>query len=291
MFGASDIQSNWNPCFFEQGGLFDVFRPWREWFLRHVEAFPDLENLTEVAHQSAVAPVLSGGGFPVRFVRQQRILRSMKDDLGWRANYQMRIFLSGEVPSRPSNWHDFFNAWTWIFFPKLKAAINARHFHSLDESLEFPWKSVAGNRNREQDMLTLFDEGGLLVVTEDDELWDLICRRQWSELFLANKKRISVDVRFLPVGHALFECALKGHPKLHASCVRVRAEARRFDFSGRESSMSALTEIDTLASLKIIGRAQLRSPDDLHALPVWGIRGWHPRAEDPAFIADRTYFR
>jgi hypothetical protein len=291
MFGASDIQSNWNPCFFEQGGLFDVFKPWRDWFLRHDKAFPELDSLSDAAGHCAVAPVISGGGFPVKFVRQQRILRSAKEELGWRGHYQLRIFLTGEVPSRPSNWHDFFNAWTWIFLPKLKAAINARHFHCLDESLEFPWKPSAGNRNREQDMLTLFDEGGLLVVTEDDGLWNLIVQRDWRCLFLENGEKVAERVRFVPVGHALFECALKGHPKLHASCVRVRADASRFNFGDTESSRAALAEIDEYAALEMNRRAHLRSPDDLHALPIWGIRGWHPRSDDAEFISDKTHFR
>jgi len=291
MFGASEEQSNWNPRFFEQGGLFDVFRPWESWFLRYTSAFPELDALSLVADERAVAPVLSGGGFPVRFVRQQRIMRSQKSELGWRANYQLRIFLSGEVPTRPNNWHDFFNAWSWILLPQVKAAINARHFHCIEESSDFPWKLEGGNRNREQDMLTLFDEGGLLVVTEDDELWTLICERQWTALFLDNYQRLQNDVWFVPVGHALFECALKGHPKLHASCIRVRANARRLHRVGAEGVRNALAIVDEHAALEIKRRAQLHSPDDLHALPIWGIPGWHPRAGDASFLSDTSHFR
>ncbi|MEN9825263.1 MAG: hypothetical protein RI953_1008 [Pseudomonadota bacterium] len=291
MFATSEDHSNWNPRFFEQGGLFDVFKPWRRLFLHHVSAFPALEELSRIARCDAVSNVYSGGGFPVSFVRQQRIMRNRRAELGWRANYQLRIFLSGEVPTRPDNWHDFFNAWTWIYLPRLKAAINARHFHCMDENSEFPWRMSGGNRNREQDMLTVFDEGGLVVVTDDDDIWKMISHRQWRELFLENGPNLHQRACFIPVGHALFECALIGHPRLHASCIRVRSNIKRFSFANETATRRSLAAIDELAALEIARRELLMTPDDLHALPIWGIPGWHSRAGEEKFIADTAYFR
>lgn len=292
MLGASINQSIWNSRFFEQGGLFDVFKPWAEWFLLQSAAFPSLDSLTRASHECAVAPPLSGGGFPIRFVRQQRVMRQQRLDLGWRANYQLRIFFSGEVPSRTENWHDFFNAWTWIFLPRVKSAINKRHFYCLDETIEFPWRLQGGNRNREQDMLTLFDEGGLLVVTDDDELWQLVVERRWMSLFVEQSERVYAKMMFIPVGHALFECALNGHPHLHASCIRVTANvAQQLKRSDGGCSLETLKLIDERAALEIERRTHLRSPDDLHAFPIWGLRGWHPQAGDPSFISDKTHFR
>ncbi|MEY3900882.1 MAG: hypothetical protein RL189_188 [Pseudomonadota bacterium] len=291
MMTTSVEQSIWNPRFFEQGGLFDVFHLWRDWFLLHPNAFPDLRALSLVAAEDSVAEVRSGGGFPIRFVKQQRVMRNRRNDLGWHANYQLRIFLTGEVPSRPDNWHDFFNAWTWIYLPKLKAAINSRHFSCIDETSEFPWKTGGGNRSREQDMLTLFDEGGLLVVTDDDGLWDLLSTRRWQDFFREYGTNDCQRVMFIPVGHALFECALKGHPRLHASCIRVNCRPSEFSLSTREGWKNALATVDELAALKISRRTHLRSPDELHALPIWGIHGWHPRAGEDAFLSDSSYFR
>lgn len=292
MLRSSEIQCNWNPRFFEQGGLFEVFKDWQDWFLLHPDAFPDLDALTQLAHQNPRAPVLSGGGFPVRFIRQQRLQRQNRASLDWRSNYQLRIFLSGEVPSRPNNWHDFFNAWTWIYLPKVKATINWRHFQCIEESSGFPWRLEGGNRNREQDMLTLFDEGGMLVVTDNDELWDLIVRRQWKQIFCERFDELESKVNFVPVGHALFECALQGHPRLHASCVRVRCPSTLKAGASNPVELSRFWQrVDECAALEINRRAHLRSPDDLHALPIWGIPGWHPRAGEPAFVADSSYFR
>jgi len=291
MLDSSNNQSIWNPSFFEQGGLFDLFRPWSDWILRHSEAFPTLDELNVLMRQSRVAPVLSGGGFPLKCVKQQRIGRATRELLGWRADYQLRIFFSGEVPTRPNNWHDFFNAWSWIHFPKTKAAINQRHFTSAEEQLSFPWRRAGGNRNREQDFLTLFDEGGLLVVTSDDELWEAIKMRSWKELFCEQKERLCTRAAFLPVGHALYECALEKHPRLHASAVRVELDVSKLKTSSGELNLRELAGIDEAAALVLSQRSELRSPDDLHAFPIWGLPGWHPRAGQNEFVADPTYFR
>ncbi|MEY4064584.1 MAG: hypothetical protein RIR26_792 [Pseudomonadota bacterium] len=291
MLESSTHQSIWNPCFFEQGGLFELFLPWAEWILRYSEAFPPLSAINALMASSPVAPVRSGGGFPVQCVRQQRLGRSQRGELGWWGDYQLRIFFSGEVPTRPAHWHDFFNAWTWVHFPKVKAALNLRHFQCNEESQPFPWRRMSGNRNREQDFLTLFDEGGLIVVTDDDSLWQSICERDWREFFQNRRSSLGRDIAFYPVGHALYECALHGHPSIHASAIRVKMKPAPFVLGAGEFNLENLARIDEQAALVLSQRTLLRSPDDLHALPIWGLPGWHARAADPEFLSDSTYFR
>lgn len=291
MLNSSYNQSSWNPRFFEQGGLFDLFQPWSEWFMHHREAFPSLDALNALIVDRPSECVVSGGGFPVKFVKQQRVGRGQRRELSWQADYQMRIFLSGEVPSRPNNWHDFFNAWTWILFPRSKAALNVRHFICADESYAFPWKRSPGNRNTEQDFLTLFDEGGLIVVCESDEIWQLLLERRWPELFVENHDRLRDEVLFLPLGHALFDCAIAGNPKIHASSLRVRLDPRELKNRKGPLSSGALALIDEELALLLMRRQSHSHPDSLAAVPIWGIPGWHPNAGDSAFTSDRSYFR
>ena len=291
MLSSSYKQSNWNHRFFEQGGLFDLFVPWAEWFLQHHGAFPSLDELNALLLSCSRNPIASGGGFPLKLVRQQRIGRGTRRELGWRADYQMRIFLSGEVPSRADNWHDFFNAWSWIFFPRSKAALNLRHFICADELYGFPWRRQAGNRNAEQDFLTLFDEGGLVVVCEDDELWRLIQERRWEQLFLKNRARLKEDVVFLPFGHALFDCALAGNPKIHASAIRVKANPSSMKKSKGTLYSEALASVDEKLSWELVSRAVYVHSDALSAIPIWGIPGWSRNAEEESFFQDTSYFR
>ncbi|MEY2986750.1 MAG: hypothetical protein RJB13_271 [Pseudomonadota bacterium] len=291
MLNSPCKQSSWNHLFFEQGGLFDLFQPWSQWILQHDEAFPSLEELTALLLSLSERPILSGGGFQLKFVRQQRAGRGTRRDLGWRADYQMRIFLSGEVPTRPANWHDFFNAWSWIFFPRSKAALNLRHFMCADELYEFPWRRAAMNRNAEQDFLTLFDEGGLVVVCDDDDLWKLIQERRWVELFLENRQRLLEEVAFLPLGHALFDCALAGNPKIHASVIRVKASLHGLKKRQALSKSEELTMVDELLAHELNRRSVYKDTNSLYALPIWGIPGWSRDSERPEFFFDKNYFR
>ena len=56
-------------------------------------------------------------GKPVRFVPP-----GAKD-----AYYELKVYRTGEVETRPDNLHDFFNALAWLAFPRAKARINAMH--------------------------------------------------------------------------------------------------------------------------------------------------------------------
>ena len=70
-------------------------------------------------------------------------------------DYEMRVFDSGRVETRPDSKHDLFNALAWLAFPKTKARLNALH------AAEIPFEN--GRRGRFRDLLTLIDEGGAIV--------------------------------------------------------------------------------------------------------------------------------
>lgn len=65
--------------------------------------------------------------------------------------YEMQILKLGVIPTRLHNWHDFCNMLTWCRFPKIKAVLNA---------LQARPHGVL--RNRYQELLTMFDEGGVI---------------------------------------------------------------------------------------------------------------------------------
>ena len=45
--------------------------------------------------------------------------------------YECHIAATGEVPTRPHNWHDWFNALAWLVWPRLKGALNRRHLWAM----------------------------------------------------------------------------------------------------------------------------------------------------------------
>ena len=78
------------------------------------DRFPRHDDLNVLTVPSGV----SGGGAPIRFVPPAVPSREFS------AQYEVRIFETGEVQTRPDNWHDLFNALVWLAFPRTKAVLN-----------------------------------------------------------------------------------------------------------------------------------------------------------------------
>ena len=111
-------------------------------------------------------------GRPVRFVAPGE-----KD-----AYYEIQVYETGRVETRPDSLHDYFNALAWLAFPLTKARINAMH------AAEIPRER--GRRGRLRDLLTIFDEGGAIVQCDDAELISLLKGFEWKKLFWENRERV-----------------------------------------------------------------------------------------------------
>jgi len=218
------------------------------------DRFPRLDEINALTAPS----VASGAGAPIRFVLPATPSREFS------AQYEIRIFETGEVQTRPDNWHDLFNALAWLAFPRTKARINAMH------AAEIP--KEGGRRGRLRDMLTIFDEGGAIVVCSA-EIEKLVREARWRELFVERHR----DFRIVVVGHAVLEQALQlsARPRLGLTCKVIFA-----DPAG---------DLDAQAAAWLATRGA--SPRDLPPLPVLGYPGWFPGSGQPAFYSDERYFR
>jgi hypothetical protein len=163
----------------------------------------DLNALAGAVHNS--------GGMPIRFVAPRDAAR------GQRPHYETRVAATGEVETRAESWHDLFNALVWITFPRSKAAINAQHAAILEAGGE----AEARHRSPARDALTLFDEGGVIVVSTSPEMHRLVVDFRWKELFWAQRAELSATTRFFAFGHACYEQALAPYIGMVAKTVLV----------------------------------------------------------------------
>jgi hypothetical protein len=237
------LSAGLSPASFEH----PVFEPLRKW-LDRIGGAPSLDLLNMFAEESGLH---SESGKPIRFVPP-----AASDPY-----YEVHLYETGQVQTRPDNSHDLFNALAWLTFPKTKARINALH------AAEIPREN--GRRGRLRDMLTIFDEGGAIVAC-DSGVVELIRQARWRELFVERHRDFSIAV----VGHAVLEqAAVAPHPRITCKVVFI----------------DPAQDADTQAAGWLAGAG--KSPRDLPPLPVFGYPGWLPQSGQPDFYSDERFFR
>jgi hypothetical protein len=173
----------------------------------HFEDWPSAGDF-EALHAEAAREV---GQSPLRFaanVRKQD-KRSEAGHIVLEALYDARITQSSEVPTRERDWHDFFNMLCFVTFPRSKRALHARHYRILKERIAPTDTRLPNARTPEQDALTLFDEGGVIVVATPTLAARMSTMGDDLEAELIAQTHAQ-HVCVVPFGHALFEHLVEG---------------------------------------------------------------------------------
>ena len=196
-------------------------------------------------------------------------------------SYEEHIFDTGEISTRENNWHDVFNALVWMRFPRIKSAINARH-----------WAEIRSGHTRERglvrDALTLFDECGVIVVGSHQPAVKALAERNWQQLFGEHRSAWQTDIRVFVPGHALLEKFLQPYKAITAQVLVFRCEAA---FLQQDDDAQA-GQVDRLLAQQIGEARVLNASAELSPLPLMGIPGWWPSgSQDEAFYADSRVFR
>ena len=231
------------------------------------QGFPDCDRL------SALLPrgLHSHGGHRIRFTDSRNL-----DDGG----YEHRIYTTGQVSTRPDNWHDLFNSLVWMRFPRIKTAMNSLHFEAGAEM-------KSGSRGPLRDALTLFDECGVIVFSSNLEMLEALAQRRWSEAFLDEEFRASVGIAV--VGHAMLEKYLAPYKAMTAKALLLHTSTEFIQRSRDEQ----LEFIDREVAQKMLDQQVLSEPACLSPLPLAGVPGWWLKAEQESdgFYDDLQVFR
>lgn len=222
-------------------------RPWA----RRLGPAPTHAALNALAEERGLR---TESGRPVRFVAPRAA----------DPYYEVQLFETGEVQTRPGNRHDFFNALVWFAFPQTKARINALH------AAEIPREH--GRRGRLRDLLTLFDEGGAIVACGDALLEALVRAHRWKALFWRQRARVLDGLRIRVIGHAVLDMAGAPWPGITCKAIFIPAGA----------------DPDT-AACAWLGAG--RHPEELAVLPIFGYPGWFPGNDTEAFYDEERFFR
>jgi hypothetical protein len=245
-----------------QHPAFEPFRTLIDDLALH-HCFPARQNLSALASQLGIVNTRK---MPLRFIAPDGRL-SARD-------YESHILQTGGVPTRPDNWHDLMNALVWLRFPRFKAALNDAHVQAMAQETG----SVRGQR---RDALTVLDESGVWVISQDPALPALLVQRQWHELFWEKRERVRLHMRFVIVGHALLEKALNPFPAMTGKCLLLNS-------TNIDPRHPDLHRADELASAALI---DIESPRQLPPLPVLGVPGWDAANNKAECYHNREIFR
>ncbi|MEQ1516257.1 MAG: DUF3025 domain-containing protein [Usitatibacteraceae bacterium] len=238
------------------------------------ESWPSIARLNQFA-----AGVANFRGKPIRFVLSDAPSGAPAPRY---EHYEMRIAESGEIATR-ENWHDFFNAMSWLAFPEAKSAISETHARLLSARGEQEIRA----RSTPRDVLTLFDEGGIVVASSDASLLELIRAFEWKALFVDRRAEVETKMRFYLFGHSMLEKALQPY-------VGVTAKAILFDVDDaflRIDRAAQLRQIDRRAAAWLTDESNLSSSKHFSPLPWLGVPGWWEANASPQFYDDAHYFR
>lgn len=257
------------------GPLFDALRPVLAcvtWPPGKWPSHADYQTLLD----GLPAPPATAGGTPIRVVPQ--------DDSAdhWEAGYEPRIYLTGELQARSENWHDLFNLLVWAAFPQTKAALNQQHFR-LQQA-----RAVEGTgkqpRNPAQDVLTQFDETGVIIACARPDLEELLRNFRWKELFWQRRGELASGMACYLFGHGLMEKALTPYRGMTGKGIVVQVESSFFQLPLGQ-------RVPLLDSLLADCVARMEKPANLAPVPVLGFPGFAPENEVEAYYDDQEYFR
>lgn len=233
------------------------------------DSWPDLDDYNRLL-QSAPSPVLTHSGKSVHCVPQA-------DD-----RYEQRAYLTGEVQTRSNNWHDLFNTLVWRVFPRTKAAINQLHYLT---SQEIP--PPAAGRGTARDVLTLFDESGVVITCAQNELGEMLRQHQWKSLFWKRRDEVVGNMKFFVFGHSLYEKALRPYIGLTGKALILPVAP---SFHALPLARQ-LTETDAMMAGYFLGSNSLHTTSSLSPLPLLGVPGWWPDNNHEIFYENTRYFR
>jgi len=247
---------------------FDPLRPW----LQRLGDFPDCAELNALVGDAATPPATVSSR-PIRFC---------PTGAAGSGHYEQAIFDTGLVETRPDNLHDLFNALVWIAFPRTKAALNARHVARLH--------AEGSQRGPLRDLLTLIDEGGVIVACAEDscaEIESLVRGFRWQALFWKRRTSLVREVRFVLIGHNAYEKALAPYPGITCKSLFIPIPRDLL----METSAVLVAWLDAAAAARITALPDDAFPRQLAPLPVFGYPSWLPGSADAGFYADRRWFR
>jgi len=244
-----------------------AFAPYRE-HLDDLERHMDVSFSSSPAAREGIAGrvVVADGEVPRFVLPPTRALGAIE--------FERRVVEQNELVVRPDNLHDLMNALIWLTFPRTKRAISEAHV-ALGVTTD------GKTRPRRRDVLTLFDEAGIVLLSQRDDLKRLHEAHEWRALFVDHRQDFVRDVRPILFGHgSLEQLGSNPHRGLTVKALWLPLLPD-----------SSLDVIDAWFASTIVDGTLLDATERRLPLPLLGIPGWFNQNQHPHCYDDPEVFR
>lgn len=265
---AKNIINRWNPDFLNTSLLFSDLKDllndpqWPDW--------PGCQGMLELLAE----PITLSSGQALQMLPQDETLPF--PDMG----YEERVFKKGIISTREQNWHDLFNGFIWMLFPKTKILLNRLHMEELE-------KQPGKKRTPARDAITHLDESGVIIAYSNKQLKSLLKNHQWQALFVQSRALWWHQISAFVFGHGLYEKAFKPFIGFTGKAYCLEVEETFFQLDKRQQYQI----LDQYLSQDIDEQHSLADSRCLSPLPILGVPGWSDENESEDFYDNQDYFR
>ncbi|MFK5986910.1 MAG: DUF3025 domain-containing protein [Pseudomonadota bacterium] len=274
---AKNIINQWDADFLNKSLIFSDLKillqhsSWQDW--------PGCDGLLSLLDK----PITLSSGMQLDMRPQDKTLPF--PEMG----YEERVYKKGIISTREQNWHDLFNAFIWLLFPKTKILLNDLHMEELKNQ---PGKKRTACR----DAITHLDESGIIIASNDSAFLTGLKNHQWQQVLLENRhKWLQVDnsdqqqqqIGAFVFGHGMYEKAFKPFIGFTGKAYCLKVDKNFY----QQDKLSQYQLLDQVLSDDIKQKQALIDSRHLSPLPILGIPGWSVDNESPEYYANKNYFR
>ncbi len=270
---AKNIVNEWDADFLSKSLIFSDLKILLE--KTHWNDWPGCQGLLSLLDQ----PIILSSGLQLDMHPQDDTLPF--PEMG----YEERVYKKGIISTREKNWHDLFNAFIWLLFPKTKVLLNNLHIQEL--------KQQAGKkRTSGRDAITHIDESGIIIVSSHNNLLDALKEHQWKEAFVESRHLWGQDVQKQKIcgfvfGHGMYEKSFNPFIGFTGKAYCIKVDETFF----LQDKLSQYQQLDQLLYNDIVEKNALSDARYLSPLPILGVPGWSDDNISPEFYENTDYFR
>ena len=255
-------QINWQAPWYNKLAIPPLFSLLKDTFSIANPIKPVDNPVKDWLNFSLTTPIYTYQHHPIHFVAQ--------DDLPANTAYETFIAQTGNIPTR-DNFHDLLGGLIWLNFPKTKAVFNQLHQQDIEKNGIQPKRSLLRN------ILTLFDENGGVVVSDDIALLQALQSFDWQTCLYAKRQTwLTEHALFFPIGHALLEKLIDPRPNITAHVILLQVEPNWLS----QDSQTQRQRLDDFLSQFFLALAnhETLTSKMFQPLPVLGIPNfWQPQ--------------